>query len=147
MVKGSSAGRHHEVRHRGLHRCRVVWVLGMLLRLVGTHHCFLCHLRLHAVDWGGHRRVVWAQLVVRNWRARVDSSGIRWRRQLFMLQGHGGLDAQEFWAGIFESAVWRNCKRKKKRENIKSICSILGNSWQRHSAIKTEIWYHGSISF
>ena len=64
VVQWGSAGRQEKAGDWGGHGCRVVRVLGMLLRLVGAHHCFLGHLRFHAVDWSGHGRVMWAELMV-----------------------------------------------------------------------------------
>jgi len=110
VVQRGGAGRQEEAGDRRGHRRGVVWVLGMLLRLVGAHHGLLSHLGFHAVDWGGHGRVVRAELLVRDRRTRVHGVRVRWWRQLFMLQRHGRLDAEELRTRIFKSAVRRNCK-------------------------------------
>lgn len=77
---------YEHARDRRLGRRWEVWVLGMLLRLVGPHHCLLGHLGLHVVDGGGGRGVVGTELMVRHWRAGIDGCWVRGWGEFLMLQ-------------------------------------------------------------
>lgn len=88
----------------------------MLLGLVGSHHCFLRHLRLHVLNWGSHGGVVGAELVVRHRWAGVDGGRVGGWAQFFVLQHKRRLHVEEFGASIIESTVWGHCGKQRRRQ-------------------------------